>query len=267
MKNSWNISFTVIMVLIVIVMNSCMSGSDDFSNASVSLHGTYSEDPENDTMFRIMDNTGITAVIENGDGDGIADHQLWHIDWLDSEGELVYRKRVEFDAEDTVSEVKSYISSSPASRMPGRYCVEFYYFRERVATKYFTLQPAFDLTDHRGELETEIALYRGVSRKTGKRVGEGTEFTLRKKRKVRALIEIDNNLENINGDLFFKVRWIGPDGKSVYSKEFHEPVTEKQIILKSYISIEPGSRQPGDYRVEVFLFGVKIGEQEFVVKP
>jgi len=88
---------------------------------------------------------------------------------------------------------------------------------------------------------------------------------LRKKRKVRALIEIDNNLENINGDLFFKVRWIGPDGKSVYSKEFHESVTEKQIVLKSYISIEPGSRQPGDYRVEVFLFCVKIGEERFKV--
>lgn len=276
-------SYFALVVIVCVIMTSCMSGSDEVvtdngtlvltsfvneceKSPNIILKSTFGVDSENDTVFRIMENTGITAEFNFMPDSSNPQSDLWHIDWLDAEGELVYRKKVKNASGDTITDVSSYITTEPATRLPGRYSVEFYHFRERIARKFFTLEPAFDAEAHRDEIQSSIILYRGVSRKTGKRVGEGTSFNLHKKRKVRALVKIENNLSGISGPLLLNVCWRDPDGNVFYNKVFHTSPQEERIELKSYITIEPGSRDPGRYTVEVDLFGVKIREQHFVVE-
>ena len=100
-------------------------------------------------------------------------------------------------------------------------------------------------------------------KKTGKIIGAGTVFTIKKKAKVRAIIDLENRDDYLDNELKFKVEWIGPDSNSFYSKLIDLSPGDSSSTLKSSISITPKKRQPGNYILRVYLYKTLFAEKKF----
>ncbi len=64
---------------------------------------------------------------------------MFHIDWIDSTGNSLYKKRIDLSPSDSSSRIISSISLSPPKRKVGEYIVRVYLFRELIAEKKFQL--------------------------------------------------------------------------------------------------------------------------------
>jgi hypothetical protein len=105
-----------------------------------------------------------------------------------------------------------------------------------------------------------------VGRKTGKRIGEGTVFTIMDKAKVHALFDLENRKFFADNEMMFHAEWIGPNGKSFYRKRIDLLPNDSSSTLKSSISITPEKRLPGNYLVRFFLFRELIAEKKFELR-
>lgn len=191
---------------------------------------------------------------------------LFHMDWINPDGESFYNKQVDLIADSDNAIIESSISISPQIREPGNYKLLLYYFRELIAEKNFKILPEVIITPLIGDsITANITLYRKKSKKTHKLIGEGTEFKIKKKRNVKALINITNRFGYGNRELKFIVKWIAVDGSSYYQKRINLPATDSTSALYSSISVSPGKRPPGNYKVQVFLFKKLIGEKSFTL--
>ena len=112
-------------------------------------------------------------------------------------------------------------------------------------------------------VSARITLFRRVSKKTGKLIGEGKVFTIKQNRKLRALIEMDRHS---NQELMLHIDWIGTDQKSFLRKQLHI-LPGDSTPIKSSISISPEIRQAGKYKLRVYLFRELIAEKEFELLP
>jgi len=221
------------------------------------------------TDFTIMENENILALVDlencfvNNNRD-----LMFHMDWIGANGKSFYSKRIDLSTKDSTSTIKSSISISPDRREAGEYMLRLYLFRELIAEKKFEILPEFQLTDAYGErISTEITLYRKKSKKTGKLIGKGTDFTIRKKTNLRASIALENRFAYGNRELIFHLDWVDSEGKTFYSKEIILPPDDTTTTLRGSISIAPGKRQAGDYAVQIYLFRKPIGEKKFVIHP
>jgi len=115
-------------------------------------------------------------------------------------------------------------------------------------------------------VNANITLCRKVGRKTGKRIGEGTTFTIMDKAKVHALFDLENRKLFMDREMMFHAEWIGPNGKSFYKKRIDLIPDDSSSTLRSSISITPEKRQAGNYIVRFFLFRELIAEKRFELR-
>jgi len=185
----------------------------------------------------------------------------FQIKWLDANGKSFYTKRFSFTPTKEQKSLKSAISISPKKRKKGTYKVQVLLFNEVVSEKEFKLTPT---VSYKG-MKASITLCRKVDKETGERVGVGTSFQLKKKRKVRAYIDLDNSLLFGEKELAFRIEWQNEKGKTFYSKDISLMPSQAKEILKSAISIYPSKRDAGKYKIKLYLFGELIKQQSFTL--
>jgi hypothetical protein len=216
------------------------------------------------TAFTINEKTKVYAIVELEDKESSKYQELmFHIDWIGPNGKSFYKKRIDIAPTDSSSTIKSSISTTPDKRQPGIYIFRVFLFRELIAEKKFELQVDKSLTGKEFDINTNITLYRKLGKKTGKRIGAGTNFTIKKKTKVKAVIELVNRNDYTDSELKFNLDWIGPNGKSFYRKEIELAPEDSSTSLKSSISISPEKRKPGNYTLRFYLFKELIAEKNF----
>jgi hypothetical protein len=192
---------------------------------------------------------------------------MFHYDWIDSTGESFFCNQFDVPAGDSTSFITSSISISPEKREAGEYLFKLYYFRELIAEKQFELLPALMVNDNViKNLAPEITLYRTVSKKTGKLIGEGSTFKMKAKRNVRASIELKNRFAFGDQELMFHIEWIDPAGESIYRKRYDLYPYDSTSTIESSISIAPDKRQAGNYIFQLLLFNELIAEKPFELK-
>lgn len=221
------------------------------------------------SVFTIMEDENINAFIElkNCFSENNRD-LIFHVDWVTEEGRSFYRKQFNSCINDSCGLLKSAISLSPNKREAGNYYVRCYLFRELIAEKRFEIKPEFFIDrDSNNSVKVEIILYRGISKKTGKMVGEGSQFQIKKKRKIRAAINIENCPVYENRELIFDVVWLDNKGNAIYHKNVNMAPGEVADVLKSSISIAPDHREPGEYALMVTLYGKQIARKYFTILP
>ncbi|MCP4291822.1 MAG: hypothetical protein GY780_08320 [bacterium] len=140
----------------------------------------------------------------------------------------------------------------------------------------------------------ETTLCRKVSRKSGRRIGEGTEFKVRKKSYVRALVDFDN--VKTERPYTIHLSWLRPDGKEMFRKfaevrqsqlqdgQFQTVINwlkaenlhyskadtlvsdEPEFTMESKFNIsEKKAREPGLYHFRVYLDRGLLMEEPFEV--
>jgi hypothetical protein len=193
------------------------------------------------------------------------DHpQIFDIEWLDYENDLLFRKHVELLPGDSTRWLESSISTSPQTRRPGTYQIRLYHFREMVAIQYFGLLTMESiLPGWAQQLQPEIIIYSKTSRKTGELIGVGDEFEIRKRAYVRAQINFKNTIVANNHELRLALEWLGSDSLSFFRKDLTLYPGDSLTDLSSSISIPPDKRSPGDYRLQLWLFDTVVAEKEF----
>ena len=116
-------------------------------------------------------------------------------------------------------------------------------------------------------ISAKITLCRNISKKTGKRIGEGTLFTIRENENVRAIVDLENIFKTSNRELMFHLDWINENGNSVFLKRIDLSPDDSSFTLISSLSISPEKRQPGEYNFRVYLFRELIAEKKFKLRP
>lgn len=240
------------------------------------------------TTFKLDEKAKLYAVIENNFS---KDRKLmFHIDWLDSRGNSLYRKQVDIAPKDSISTIASSISLSPRKRFQGNYTVRLYLFRELIAEKNFRLLDSAnyfsivkdeirskvkqsDKNESKKKIQkvkkaaeqisADILLCRKISKKTGKPIGAGTEFTIKEKEKVKAVVSFNKPDVKTNEQMKFYFEWIGPDGKSFYKKRIVYTTSSPTFTLTNSISISPEKRIPGIYEVRLIYKKKIIAEKKF----
>lgn len=221
------------------------------------------------TVFTIKEKRNTRALVDIENRFAYGDRELmFHIDWIGENGKSFYRKRIDISPGDSTFSIMSSISISPDKRAPGICTLRIYFFRELIAEKKFELrpEPRFTHLEKGEEITARISLYRKISKKTGKRIDEGTVFTIKKKAKVRAIIDLENRFAYGDQELTFYINWIGEDGKSFYRKRIELSPNDSTLTLVSSISIIPDKRPPGKYALQIHLFSQLIGEEVFELR-
>ncbi len=283
-----NLIILKIAVLIMIIITSCSSrndipvtGSDstitypandiDGISAKITFFRKISKKTgkliDEGTVFTIKERRNLRVLIDIKNRLIHNDKELmFHMDWVGENGKSFHRKQINLSSDDSSQTLKSSISISPNIRTPGKYTLYLYLDRELIAEKKFELLPEVMVTPLVGdEITADITLYRKTSKKTGKLIGEGTVFKIKKKRNIRALITIQNRFGYGDRELKFKISWTTEDGKQFYQKRINLLSSDSTSTLTSSISISPGKRLPGKYSIQVFLFSSLIGEKKFEI--
>ena len=91
--------------------------------------------------FSLKPDAKVVALVglENREALGRRD-LMFHLEWLSPEGDIVYKKRIDYAAGDSTAALKSSIAIDPDRRSPGRYSFRVYLFRELIAEKRFELR-------------------------------------------------------------------------------------------------------------------------------
>ena len=243
-------------------------------------------------VFKLKDNSKLFATVDLEDQTEEKNKKLmFHIDWIDSSGNSLYKKRIDFSPNDSSSSLISSISISPQKRKVGNYTVRVYLFRELIAEKKFQLVKSFpdsvtgkkqDISKNkiksekkvevkkslkskvkREIIEANIILCRKVSKKTGKPIGSGTTFTIKDKANVKAIVSFEKKEIKTNEQMKFYFNWIGPDGKLFYKKRIVYTTSNPSFSISNSISISPEKRKPGTYILQVVFHKKIIAEQKF----
>jgi len=225
-----------------------------------------------DTVFTIKEDAKLYAVIDLKNRELNFDKALqFHINWLEPDGSLLYRKEIILERKDSSSYITSSITITPDKRVAGSFMLQLYYFRELIAEKKFILQPkkkdvANEIRIERlNRINVNITLCRKIGGKTGKLIGTGTSFTIKKKNKVYAIIDLKNLNPETDRNLKISLEWTGPDSSSFYNKHFKLSPKDSTVRLESSITIYPNKRQPGNYSIKVYLLKDLIAEKIFAL--
>ncbi len=215
-----------------------------------------------DSVFAIANKEKIRAFVDLKNRSKYGDRELlFRFDWYADDTVPFYSKRIDLSPNDTSTTIGSAISISPGKRLAGNYSLRLYLFNELISEKGFKLLPEQKLAP----IEASIIFYRKLDKKSGKRIGEGTKFTIGNKKKVRAYIKLKNRSAHKDKEMKFLLEWIGPNGKSFYRKKISLAANDPTSSIKSSISVSPGKRQAGDYSFRVSISNKIIAEKKFVL--
>ena len=115
-------------------------------------------------------------------------------------------------------------------------------------------------------IKADITLCRKISKKSGKLIGIDSVFTISKKSKVYAVVNLHNLEIRGKRNLTFYLDWLDPNGNSFYRKEVNYSEKDNNGEITSSISIYPSKRQPGNYKLQVYLFDKLKCEKKFELK-
>ncbi len=188
---------------------------------------------------------------------------MFHIDWIDPDGNSFFQKRIDLTPEDSTTTLYSAISIPPDKREPGEYMFRVYLFRELIAEKKFTLLPVGQAPPSQADLVKAVIT---LSSKTDSDTAQDSIFTISEKGSVYAVAEVDNLTELNDDDLKFYLEWIAPDGSSYYKKQFDLSPEDSAATLTSAISLDPDKRQPGTCYVKLLLGDDLVTEKKFVLR-
>lgn len=117
------------------------------------------------------------------------------------------------------------------------------------------------------DIKAKIILCRKEDPETGNRIGTGTIFTNWEEGNIRAFFDLENRFAYGERMVVFHINWIGTDGSSLYQKEIDLSPNESTNTINSSISIDPETREPGAYTVQIFLYRELIAEKKFEIRP
>lgn len=184
--------------------------------------------------------------------------------WIGIDNKPFYTKRFNFIPKSNNETLKSVISISPKKRLIGTYKVQLYLFNTLITETNFNLKKA--KTIFRKKMKTNITLYSKFDKSTNKILGIGTKFTLNKKAKVRALVNLLNpKMYGNTKELKFRFDWVGTNNKVFYSKKITILPSENINTLKSAISLNPSKRKLGKYKLRIYLNDRLINEKKFTL--
>jgi len=218
-----------------------------------------------DTVFFLGEKSKVRAGYDLPDLTSLGSRELlFNFKWIGPDDSLFYKKTVDLLAANAKDAISSSISITPEKRDTGNYVSQLYLYDELIAEKKFrvTLKPELPPI----ELKTNIILYRKLDKKTGKRVDEGTVFTIKNKRKVRAFISIPNRKNYLDRELELQIKWVDSKGKSIYSKKYTIAADDPTSVIKSSISISPDKRKTGKYSLRIYLLDELISEKKFELR-
>ena len=196
-----------------------------------------------------------------------------HIDWIDPDGNSFFMKREDIANDDTVSEIKSAISIPADKRDPGIYKLRVYLYRELAVEKNFSLvdynadSAAVFAENDAYPVKALIKLGSTYDRNNTIPKDTGTVFEISSKAKVFAGIAFENK-EHYKGKEFSgEIRWCGEDGNPFYTKSFTVSPFDNFSGLTSAISANKSSREPGIYKLRIYLYNRLVGEKTFRLIP
>jgi hypothetical protein len=212
------------------------------------------------TVFPIREDGNVYAVIELENRINETDRELmFHVDWLDPEGRSFYLKRIDLLPGDSTASLISSISVSADKRLPGKYLLRIYLFRELIAEKYFELRVESKVEKVYGD----IVFFKSIDKESGEMKGVDTVFEIKKKGILRAQINLQNLQIYQDEELPVRLEWIGPGGESFYSKKIDVTQADSISAITGSISITPDKREPGEYYLRAYLFDELIAERKF----
>jgi len=215
------------------------------------------------SVFNLSNKAKVYACVDLSNCLAFGERELnFRLKWVNTDGKTMFSKRFNFTPNKSSKTLKSAISISPKKRKKGDNKLQVLLFNELIAEKSFTLRPELNPKN----LKSNITLYSKKDKNTDEKIGAGTSFNIKNKRKVNALINIENPLVFGKKELKFRVEWIGTNGKSFYAKNLTIVPNNSDTILESAISIPPNKRKPGNYKIRLFLFGKLIKEKAFILK-
>ena len=242
-------------------------------NAQIKLYrNLYNSDdlPDNLTNFRLKNNVNLIARIYLKNTDKyIGENLMFHIDWIDNQGESFYLKRIDLTPEKKENEFISAISLDTSGRAAGNYSIKVYLFRELIAEKNFTLEkayPLFPLAEIEN-LKHNLILYRKYNKKKEKYYGAKGPYKQVENAWLRAKLELPNINKFKEYDFDFKFEWRDPDGNPFYTKELNIPPGKKVKSLKTAIPISEDKRERGKYTLNMFLNDSLLETKNFELIP
>lgn len=197
---------------------------------------------------------------------------MFHLDWLDPEGNSIFQKRL-YIPRDSVAEIKSIISIQPGKRDTGDYKFMVYLYRELIAEKSFSLS-SYDVdsayifpADKSKRISAEISFGNTSDKKRNQKDDNGNIFQIKNKAKLTANIKFLNTnfykRKEIKGDIY----WCLANDSSFFRKKINFSQYDSISEIKSTISVNNESRQPGKYKVKVYLYGNLVSEKPFELIP
>jgi hypothetical protein len=219
------------------------------------------------TVFTIGEKQMVRSLVKIENRHLYSDRLLmFHIDWIDPEGNSFYMKRIDLLPGDTTSFLFSSVSIDSSVRQPGKYLFQVYYFRELIAEKKFMLlSGSKDTISLAEKMAAKINLFGKMDKKTGIRSEEDTTFLLKKKGWIHATVGFENPLEFEEEELKFKLEWIGSDDSVFYRKLITLTPADTFQVLNNSVSISSETRKPGNYLLRVSVLGETIAEKKFTL--
>ncbi|MCW8811867.1 MAG: hypothetical protein OQJ93_02430 [Ignavibacteriaceae bacterium] len=219
--------------------------------------------------FEIKDKGKVLAVIKIENKDSINHPLTFYADWISPDGSSLYRKEVNIKSNE--ASFSSSISASPNKRKPGKYCLRIYLFEKLIGEKSFGLVKTEKQGKAVSEVNSEnfsarIIFCEKISKKTGLPINPDSVFTLKDKRKLRAVIYIEKSDTIVKIQKSFFIKWIGSDNNSFYKKKVRFSPEDSTLKIISSISLSPQKRLPGNYLLKVYYTKDLIGEKKFLLK-
>jgi len=97
--------------------------------------------------------------------------------------------------------------------------------------------------------------------------GLDTVFTLSEREYLRILVDFEN-VDEVSADkALVHLDWIGPDGRSFYTKRIDSLNFDSTSILESSVSLSPDKREAGNYLLKVYYYRELIAQRGVTLLP
>ncbi len=218
-----------------------------------------------DSIFTISKKSWIHSYVELTNRFAYGNEDLdFRVEWIDPDGKAFFARTINLLASDSSSYLKSSVSFSPETRKEGTYCLQIKLFRQIIAEKKFEIQVIEAKPEvSNASARVSISMCSSIDKKTGQPININKVFSLSKKARVHAHVQLFDVDNPDCKPLVFHLAWVDPNGKTFFRKPFELNQIILPTTISTSISIEPESRQSGNYLLQVFLFNKKIGQESF----
>ena len=222
-----------------------------------------------DTVFTIGKKGWVNASVELENRFTVVDDELkFKLDWIGPADTSIYRKIITLAPGDSSATINNSMSVSPETRQPGNYFLRVYFSGELLVEKKFILIPEPKIITKATEKITgKITFCRSFDKTTGGRIDVDSVFSIAKKGRIYAFVDLENRFAYADKTLKFNLGWISPDGKSFFRKETELLPGDSATSINSSISVSPETRQPGTYSFQIYLSEKLIGRGKFELVP